>query len=968
MPLKLVTGPANSAKAGHVLGALRRRVHEEPILVVPVFGDVEHAQREMAGAGAVFGVRVVRFAWLFEEIARRQGVAARIASDLQRQLVVEEAIQAARLTELRHSAERPGFARAAAHFVSELGRSMVDPPRLTQALRVWAGEGPRRRYADEVAAIYGRYRAGLEAAQLVDPELFARRALDAFRRDPRRFGDNPVYVYGFDDFTELELDAIESLARQVAVTVSVPYERGRAAFRAIAPVFERLAALASEHVELEASDEHYAGESREALHHLERGLFTDDPQPRTPGRAVRRFSAGGERAEVELAGAEVLDLLRSGTPPGEVAVVFRDPDRYASIVEQVFDAYGIPFSIDRSVPLAHTGLGRGLLALIRCAVMSGSADDLLAYLRTPGKLEEPALADRLEARVRQEGADDGRAARSIWGSRQWPLDELDRLAGAPSPLAFLAEVARELERLFAAPYRRRAPQLDAQEIGDARVFAAAHAAISELQAVLTADPGVRVDHRRVHDMLAALPVRVGENPQPDRVQVADPQAVRARRFAAVIVCGLQEREFPRGASPEPFLPDEDRRAIAAASGLRLPLREEQVDRERYLFYVCASRAEHTLVLSSRYCDEEGNAEAGSFFVEDVADLFDGLSEPSTRRSLSDVTWNPEKAPTQAEWERAVARLGPRRPGREVSPLSASEVLAHLAAREAYSAGALERFADCPVKWLVEDLLDPQALEPDAEALVRGQYAHAVLEATYRRLRERTGSRRVNPDNLADAERILLAVLEKRRAEYRLSSKQARVRAALRRLEFDLLRYLRHEAHRDGLFEPEHLELSFGLDGGEPVELGEELRLRGKIDRVDTWDGYALVRDYKSGSSVNDYRVARWKDGHRFQAALYMLVVERLLGLKPAGGVYVPLGGKERRPRGLVAEELAGELGSDFFDGDREPEGQFQSHLATARAAIAEAAAQMRSGQLAACPESCAWRGGCSYPSICRTEH
>ena len=35
MPLTLVTGPANAAKAGEVLGGLRARVDEEPILVVP---------------------------------------------------------------------------------------------------------------------------------------------------------------------------------------------------------------------------------------------------------------------------------------------------------------------------------------------------------------------------------------------------------------------------------------------------------------------------------------------------------------------------------------------------------------------------------------------------------------------------------------------------------------------------------------------------------------------------------------------------------------------------------------------------------------------------------------------------------------------------------------------------------------------------------------------------------------------
>ncbi len=77
MPFALVTGPANAAKAGEVLGGLRARLDDDPILVVPTFADVEHAQRELADRGAIFGARVMRFEWLFEEIAARAGFAGR---------------------------------------------------------------------------------------------------------------------------------------------------------------------------------------------------------------------------------------------------------------------------------------------------------------------------------------------------------------------------------------------------------------------------------------------------------------------------------------------------------------------------------------------------------------------------------------------------------------------------------------------------------------------------------------------------------------------------------------------------------------------------------------------------------------------------------------------------------------------------------------------------------------------------
>jgi ATP-dependent helicase/DNAse subunit B len=151
----------------------------------------------------------------------------------------------------------------------------------------------------------------------------------------------------------------------------------------------------------------------------------------------------------------------------------------------------------------------------------------------------------------------------------------------------------------------------------------------------------------------------------------------------------------------------------------------------------------------------------------------------------------------------------------------------------------------------------------------------------------------------------------------------------------------------------------------PLELG--VSVRGRIDRVDTWNGYALVRDYKTGRNVDRYKVASWADQRVLQAPLYMMVVERLLGLKPAGGVYTPLGGESRSSRGLVAAELRGQLGEDFGGRDWRPADEFQQHLDAARGEIFRAVEGIKQGLLRACPDTCAYRGGCSYPSICRIE-
>ena len=963
-----------------MLGSFRSRLADEPLLVVPRMDDVDHHQRALqgdafgspfagAGDGALMGGHVVRFSWLFEEIARRTGYSARRASRLQAELVASEAVRRADLKVMAASATRPGFARAALRLFAELERSRVEPGRLRVALDRWAGEGSRAAYAREVGALYSAFRDRLEAAGLVDTELFQWRALDRLRHDPSAWGRTPVFVYGFDDFTELELEALETLAvrSETDVVVALPYERGRIAFKPLAATFERLRAVAGERAEeLPALDDHYDAGSRDALHSLERGLFEagGEGKARNGSAVVRLLSAGGERAEVEQLAAQVLWLLRDGTRPGDVAVVFRDPARYAPLVQHVFGAYGIPHSVDRRVPLAHTALGRGLLALLRCASGHGGASDLLAYLRTSGRLRNPSLADRLEVAVRRAGARGAIEAAEIFEQLAgWPLDEIERLRAAtprdiPKLLASIAEAR------FAAPYQRAAHVLTGTELDDARVFQAVRSALADVEAV--GRSGVRFGIDDLHDLLAELEVRTGDAPDPERVQIASPENIRARRFQAVFAAGLQEGEWPAPAGGDPFLADDDRREIASAGGLALPFREDQLDRERYLFYATVSRAERVVFLSWRTSDEEGSPQARSFFVEDVRDLFPGALAEPLHRGIDEVAWSLQSAPTMAEWERAAALLGPRIVPSVASKLSTPALGGWLADRGGFSAGMLEAFTECPVRWLVERVLEPVELEPDPQYLVRGSYAHRVLELTYRRLREQTGSARVTPSTLPQAETLLHQALREEQHQFKLSPSETRVRAAVRRLEFDLLRYLRHEADSESELEPMELELGFGLKNSElpPLRLEPEgIEIRGVIDRVDRANGHALVVDYKSGKNV--IGVTKWGDKGKLQAPLYALVVKDLMGLEPIGAVYQPLAGDDLRPRGVVDSEHKQELGGRFFRTDwRDGEG-LEDALDEARQTVRDVVRSMREGEIRPKPECCSGGTGCAYPSICR---
>src|SRR5215218_1489778 len=462
MSLTLVTGPANAAKAGLLLERLRAVLHREPLLVVPTAADVSHYGQELAESGVVFGAEVLTFERLVREIGRVTGVTARPLGRVARERVVRAAIADAHLRRLASSAAAPGFAAAAGALFAELQRSLVEPARFTRALRAWGG----LTYADELAALYAAYRRRLEALGRPDREGAAWAALDALRADPARWGRRPVFLYGFDELTHAQLDAVDTLARlaDAEVCVALPHEAGRHALAGSAATVQELAPLADV-VELPERADHYAGPARPALHHLERGLFEAAGERVPPNGAVRLLEAGGERAEAEIVGAEVLELMRDGVAPEEIAVLVRAAGG-AELFAQVLRAYGIPVGHARRVPLARTRLGAGVLAGVRAALPGGRAADLLAWMRTPGMPGAPEAADELDARVRRSEVAGAREAAARW---------------APDALA-------RLDALAAARHVRRADVLAPHERDEARVAAELRAAAGELRGLANADP------------------------------------------------------------------------------------------------------------------------------------------------------------------------------------------------------------------------------------------------------------------------------------------------------------------------------------------------------------------------------------------------------------------------------------------------------------------------------------------------
>ena len=375
----------------------------------------------------------------------------------------------------------------------------------------------------------------------------------------------------------------------------------------------------------------------------------------------------------------------------------------------------------------------------------------------------------------------------------------------------------------------------------------------------------------------------------------------------MFVCGLQEGEFPLATAPEPFLSDERRRELAACSGLRLRPRDDALARERYLFYACISRATDAgrpELPQLRRGGQPGAARRRSSPTSpscSIAGLARAPAPADARRR--GVAGRRRRRPRASL--RAPRRPPPRRARGDV-PIAAAfavrtSALRHVRHSEILSGGALETYADCPVKWLVERELQPARFEPDPDPIVRGSYMHAVLEEVLQRLESA-----VTPESLPDALGRSSTTCSPSStppiAAGPLGGRARRGAARDRGRSAPLPRATRRATARD--WEPRAVELRFGFEGDEDslpaLELGQRpgtVRRAGRDRprRRRPGGDRAIVRDYKSGSARPDYQGARWQSERRLQVALYMLAVRDLLGLEPVAGLYQPLSGNDLRP-------------------------------------------------------------------------
>jgi PD-(D/E)XK nuclease superfamily len=970
MALSLVVGPAHAGKVALLLDRYLEALGRDPWLIVPNRADVERVERDLLERRpALLAGRIGTFDDLFEHVAAADPDRRPVASDVQRTLAARRAIATTSLNGLDASAGSGGFADVLLATLGELESGLLDPERV----------------GGDLGRLARGYRDELDRLGLWDRDVLRRHAAERLQTDLAAWAGAPVLAYGFEDLTGAEWALLEALSARTDVTVSIPYEPGRAAFAALERTVEDLAGLAASSIEeLPRVSQRPVPEP---LARLERELFADSPAGAgSLDGSIHFLEGAGVRGTVELLAADVLALLRAGTAPERIGIVCDSVERWRAPFESVLGPVGVPYSVEQRARLGETSLGAALLALLRFAWLGGARGELFAFLRSPFSGLEKRSVDFVEGRLRGRAVTDpARVEEESAKLRGAPVPALVELRAQDEPVAAARGLLRTMLR---NAWGLESPPTGDDARGDSRAYRAAETTLAELETFATLD-GRPVSPDDVVGALERTTVRpaatAGES---GRVAVLDYPRARTRSFEAVFLLGLEEGSLPRRDRPSPLLDDDARREL----GGRLE-RPSTVARDRYLFYTACTRATERLILVREAATDEGMPREPSSFWDDVRSLYDptDVALATRRKPLSSLTWPLAAAPSERERLRALARLTvddadsaaalaaangwsrrlERAKGAFDRPtrLRNPAVLESMSSRTTFSATELERFADCSSAWLVERVIDPKTIDAGPDAILRGQVVHTALNRFYSSLPRELDSERVTPENLEAALALVRRCLDDAlESGVRLDLTDLQAAELRQTLILDLEGFVRDEAEAGLQFVPRRLEVSFGSERAAPelqrgLELGDGLRLSGKIDRIDVdpWSARGIVQDYKSGKGAHS---ARDIDRElRLQIPLYVLALRDLVGIEPLGGLYRALSGK-RLTRGMLREsaqeDLPGYMRDDYLDEDA-----FWTQVETARERAATAAKRIRAGDILHDPKRDGCPPWCDLWTICR---
>ena len=641
-------------------------------------------------------------------------------------------------------------------------------------------------------------------------------------------------------------------------------------------------------------------------------------------------------AETEVRGV-FREILHENIPLDQVEIAYTAKSPYLSLLQDAVERFHLSdaTTFANGIPLTLTRPGQAILGFYRWIGANFDATELIdlcrADLLTFSSLspDTPLEPYRVAMLLHQERISQGRNAYSTAFDRLEAnhQDRLEQLRQEDLPTEHIEESYRNLDTVRTAVQKLLAlvpatPKTSLESLTHAGITFLKHFAPCRMTPDTDAADAL---HRRLHqtgrtvqvenspshlarylvDLLSQDTVHISATHH-GRLAIAPLDRAGYTGRKHLYVLGMDESSFPGGGAEDPILLDGERITLSADLELHRTRPGEQV---WHLVRLLGAAPGPVTLFSSRRSLADGRETYPSAVFQQAASQLEIEHPPvlnpvppsdlalddtelllSTRTTAGFEITVRNAFPWLVQGETAAhARSGPqltRFDGRLSTPDAHLDLTS---GNTVVSASRLETLARCPYRYFLQYVLrvePPEEREEDATRwltpLAFGALLHDLFCAFMKTLQHRKES-----PNLEKHTELLDKMLQehvKLFQEHNPVTHEAAYRADLKRLSQAARAFLATESQHKT--QPEGFEVSFGFgeSGGLnqpepiPISLSKSLqvRLRGRIDRVDREHDNYTIWDYKTGSMAGYSAQNLLKGGIHLQWALYTYALESIL--------------------------------------------------------------------------------------------
>ncbi len=931
--LRLLLGKDWTLLRHQVLTQIAQDVHARQggrVLMVPelISHEAERALCAYAGDTASRYAEVLSFTRLSRSVLDQLGTAPQECLDNGGRVVAMAAAARHLSGQLKAYAaleSKPEFLKELVDAVDEFKRCCILPEDLKAASQ--SSEGAFAQKLEELALLMESY-DGLCAQGKRDPRDRMTWLLEELHECD--YAQTHVfYIDGFPDFTRQNMAILEHLIHySPLVTVTLNCDCPGSELLA----FEKPGQTAGELLRIAARlgipvQTQVLPSPDSQLAQLREKLFQGSLPQGISKETLGVYRAASSWQETMAAAGEIAQLVRSGCRYRDISLVVGDMPTYSGLVGLIFRRMGIPVYQTGTEDILTKSVIATVLSAIDAVVSGFEQRSTLRYLRSAMSPLTPDECDALENytylwRIQGkkwlqpwESHPDGLSGEWTSTSRQ-QLETLNALREkAIVPLQRLHtgfEEAKMLHAQVLAVYHlledigleqrleQLAGELEAQ--GDGRgaqilgqLWEILLGALEQMYDILGQTHWESEHFARLFRLLLSQ-YDVGTIPPVlDAVQMGTVSALRCHPCKHLFILGAKEGCLPSYSGSKGILSDQERVALRK---LGVPLTGgamEGIQEEFSEIYGVFCGASQSVRV---YCSAEQPsylyrrlAQMGTG-IEDVSDGLEFAGSSPRETGVYLARWHEEAAARELNalesYHQALSRAE-----YTLGQLTGQGVRALYGQCLELSASQVDTQASCRLKYFLQyGLRARERKVAEVDPAEFGTYVHDVLEKTGREVVSLGGFTQVSLEQTLDiAHKYSQTYAEDRFRDMDSSRLQYLFRRNGQELDM-VVQELWQELHQ-GLFQPVEFELSFGRDGKmPPVEIPNgamEARIRGFVDRVDTWQDefgkYVRVVDYKTGKKSFDY--CDITQGLGLQMLLYLFALEQSGQVIPAGVEYFP---------------------------------------------------------------------------------